>query len=85
MAYKDALHGAEQMFKFIMDHLQKHLVSCKTKELSWREKELAQHDAYSATRRNVYIGGEHYMDLLDDHIKSGKHAFYSTVLKIKLY
>ena len=75
MAYNDPIYAAEQMFKFIMDYLEKHLGAQKERGMNWRENELAQYDAFSATKRNVYVGGEKYLHHIDEHITSGNIFF----------
>ena len=71
MAYKDPVSGAEQMFKFIMDYLEKQLSQEKKMEISWRENELAQFNAFSATLRNIFVGREQYCHQIDEHIRMG--------------
>ena len=79
MAYNDPIYAAEQMFKFIMDYLEKHLRAQKERGMNWRENELAQYDAFSATKRNVYVGGEKYLHHIDEHITSGNIFFYYSI------
>ena len=79
MAYNDPIYAAEQMFKFIMDYLEKHLRAQKERGMNWRENELAQYDAFSATKRNVYVGGEKYLHYIDEHITSGNIFFYYSI------
>ena len=71
MAYNDPIDGAAEMFQFIMEYLEKHLRTQKDMGINWRENELAQYDAFSATRRNVYVGGEKYLHCIDEHITMG--------------
>lgn len=71
MAYKDPMSGAEQMFNFVIRYLQKHLVTESSNTWSWREGELAQHDAFAATRSSIFIGGQDSFDQLDQHVQSG--------------
>ena len=76
MAYSDPIDGAGKMFKFIMDYLEKHLRTQKEMGINWRENELAQYYAFSATRRNVYVGGEKYLHYIDEYITMGTVNFF---------
>ncbi len=79
MEYKDPASGAEQMFKTVMAYLEKHLISNKEVETSWRGNEHAQHEAFAAAKRSIYVGGQTYFASLDSFLTSGNFTVMQLV------
>ena len=61
------------MFDAIMKHLNEVLlVDLVVKSLSKREELLAQHDAFLASRCNIFVGGEKLMKQFDKQLAQGE-------------
>ena len=76
------------MFNAIMKYLNEVLlVDLVVKSLSKREELLAQHDAFLASRCNIFVGGEQLMKQFDKQLAQGKLllCFYTCIMLIVVY
>ncbi|KAL4238737.1 hypothetical protein ACF0H5_003444 [Mactra antiquata] len=71
MDYKTPAEAAKIMYDTIMSYLKDTLlVNYSTQQLSIRAELKLQHDAFLASRDDIYIGGEMYLQQLNDELSS---------------
>jgi len=82
------MQAAKIMYETIMSHLKTVVLANRgDHRRTLREKVLAQHDAFLATRTSIYVRTDDYMDTLNKHISLGKNmsmefhiVFFKTLL-----
>ncbi|XP_071079623.1 TPR repeat-containing protein DDB_G0287407-like [Haliotis cracherodii] len=68
MSYSNPAQAAEFMFTGVWEHLNKVLLADLSSSQSPREKSKAHHDAFAASRSNLYVGGEKYFQYLKENV-----------------
>lgn len=73
MNYKNPKEGARLMYDTIEKYLRDEFLTRPVKVLSPLEEERALHDVFMVSRLamgGVYVGGEEYMNQIDNHLKT---------------
>ncbi len=64
------IQGAKLIFDALNKHIEKLMKEISKKEESAQAKKQGHHEAFIETRLGVYVGGNKYIDQIDQHVNS---------------
>ena len=74
--YKDPEEGAEYIYNHVWKHIESKICAKIQTAVSDKEKTSFAHKAYLTSHCGMYIGGQKYMDVLDNYISNDTETYH---------